>query len=168
MPSWQPLRVVRDTTALPAASAQVRYAGFWIRFAARFIDGVLLGIVNAILRAPLTIMLGLGGVHSAGFILFPMAVGLAGVSVVISIGVGVLYEAYFVSTRGGTLGKLALGIKIVRADGGPVSGSLAVKRYFAQWISALILLIGYIMVAFDGQKRALHDRICETRVVHAR
>jgi uncharacterized RDD family membrane protein YckC len=43
-----------------------------------------------------------------------------------------------------------------------------VGRYFAQWISAIILAIGYIMAAFDDQKRALHDRICETRVIHVR
>ena len=56
----------------------------------------------------------------------------------------------------------------VRAGGGPVPGSLAVKRYFAQWVSALILMIGYFMAAIDEQKRALHDRICDTRVVHSR
>ena len=179
MPSWQPLRVVRDSTMGPvavvrdstmgpAAGHKVRYAGFWIRFAARCIDGVLLAMVNAVVKIPLTIMLGIGGGRSAGLVFLPVAIGLAGASVIISIGVGVLYEAYFVSTRGGTLGKLALGLRIVRADGGPVSGSLAVKRYFAQWLSALILLIGYIMAAFDDEKRALHDRLCETRVIHAR
>jgi uncharacterized RDD family membrane protein YckC len=28
--------------------------------------------------------------------------------------------------------------------------------------------IGYIIAGFDEQKRALHDRICETRVIHSR
>ena len=78
----------------------------------------------------------------------------------------VAYEAYFVSTRGATPGKMALGLKIVQADGSPVPVGLAVGRYFAQWISAFIFMIGFIMAGFDAEKRSLHDRICNTRVIH--
>jgi uncharacterized RDD family membrane protein YckC len=97
-----------------------------------------------------------------------MFAGLLGLVQMLQLAIAVAYEAYFVSTRGGTLGKLALGLRIIRADGSPVPAGLAVGRYFAQWISAIILMIGYIMAAFDDQKRALHDRICETRVIHVR
>ena len=144
-----------------------RYAGFWIRFLARVIDGLLLGAVGLIIRIP----------FGAGALLYPGGVGrgalplfaaLFGVTQLIQIAIAVAYEVYFVSTRGGTLGKLALGLRIIRADGSPVPVGLAVGRYFAQWISAIILMIGYIMAAFDDQKRALHDRICETRVIHVR
>jgi len=168
MESWQPLRDVWGP--IPAAEAPARhfrYAGFWIRFAARVIDAVLLAIVNAIVKIPLAIMLGVGAGWHAGMIFLPMAMSLMGVSVILSLGIGVVYEAYFVSTRAGTPGKLALGLRIVRADGSPVSGSVAVGRYFAQWLSAMILMIGYIMAGFDPEKRALHDRICQTRVIHA-
>jgi hypothetical protein len=41
----------------------------------------------------------------------------------------------------------------------------AIGRYFAKLLSMLILGIGYIMVAFDSEKRGLHDMICDTRVV---
>ena len=44
-------------------------------------------------------------------------------------------------------------------------GGWAFGRHFAKYLSAMILLIGYIMAAFDDQRRTLHDRICETRVV---
>jgi uncharacterized RDD family membrane protein YckC len=156
-------------------AGRFHYAGFWIRFLARLIDGILLGIVNAIIRIPLAIMLGVGfgggvglGRFGGGALFAPAALGLIGISVLISIALGVIYEVYFVSTRGGTLGKLALGLKIVRADGSPVSAGLALGRYFAQWLSGAILLIGYIMAGFDSEKRALHDHICQTRVIYSR
>jgi uncharacterized RDD family membrane protein YckC len=184
MPSWQPLGVVRGwpNTSAPAAvampgvaSGHVRYAGFWIRFLARLIDGVLLGVINAVIRIPLGIMLGagFGGAASldrgpASLVFLPAAMGLIGISVIISIALGVAYEVYFVSTRGGTIGKLVLGLRIVRADGAPITTGLALGRYFAQWLSAAILMIGYIMAGFDAEKRALHDHICQTRVIHSR
>jgi uncharacterized RDD family membrane protein YckC len=43
--------------------------------------------------------------------------------------------------------------------------SLAVGRYFAHMLSAFTLYIGYMMAGWDEEKRALHDRICDTRVV---
>jgi uncharacterized RDD family membrane protein YckC len=153
-----------------------RYAGFWIRFVARCIDGILLYIVRLIVTIPLAMVMGGAATGISGFGNNPAAVAAAlpailaaaAVSGLISIAVGVAYEAYFVSTRGGTLGKLALGLKIIRADGSPVSAGLAAGRYFAQILSAIILMIGYIMAGFDPEKRALHDRICETRVVYAK
>jgi uncharacterized RDD family membrane protein YckC len=35
-------------------------------------------------------------------------------------------------------------------------------------VSGIILLIGYIMAGFDEEKRALHDRVCDTRVIYKR
>jgi uncharacterized RDD family membrane protein YckC len=66
---------------------------------------------------------------------------------------------------GSTFGKMACNIKIVRADGSPASFGLAFGRYFAKMLSGLILGIGYFMAGFDDEKRALHDRLCETRAV---
>jgi uncharacterized RDD family membrane protein YckC len=53
----------------------------------------------------------------------------------------------------------------VVADGGRVSYSRALGRHFAKWLSSIILGIGFIMAVFDDERRTLHDRICETRVV---
>ena len=60
---------------------------------------------------------------------------------------------------------MACGIKIVTADGGKVTYLRACARHFAEFLSAIILGIGYLMVAFDREKRALHDHICNTRVI---
>jgi uncharacterized RDD family membrane protein YckC len=50
-------------------------------------------------------------------------------------------------------------------DGGKVSYGRAVGRHFAKYLSSFTLGIGYIMAGIDDEKRALHDRICNTRVI---
>jgi uncharacterized RDD family membrane protein YckC len=202
MPAWQPLGVVRGWPNTPplsgspaytppaspglamgsaplAAAGAVHYAGFWIRFVARLIDGVLLGVAGAIIRVPLFLMFGVSrgfgrgfgggfGRDASGFVFLPAIMGILGISVLLSLALAAAYEVYFVSTRGGTLGKLALGLKIVRADGSPVDAGLALGRWFAHFLSGAIFMIGYIMAGFDEQKRALHDHICQTRVIYSR
>lgn len=155
--------------------ARYRYGGFWIRFVARIIDAIIVGFIGFIIRLPLTIFLGIGGAGlrvandpAAAMAALPLILGAAGISFLIQIAVGIIYEVYFLSTRSATPGKIALGLKVIRADGGPVSAGLAAGRYFSMWLSGFILMIGYIMAGFDTEKRALHDRICDTRVVYAR
>jgi|SRR5579859_1665022 len=176
MAAWQPHAAVRGSRAgiaapfAPAAPAfsGVRYAGFWIRFLARLIDGAILGIAGLLLRLPLMLMLGIGMGRGYTFGMTHAVGAVTAVSLLVNLALGMAYEVYFVSTRGATPGKMALGLKIIRADGSPVPPGLALGRYFAQWISGITLFIGYIMAGFDSQKRALHDRICETRVIYAR
>ncbi len=147
----------------------VRYAGFWIRFVALLIDGAILGTIGTLLnmvgmlvffrglapRAP-----GAAVVYSGVFIAYEGALFL------INIAIGISYSVYFWTRYGATPGKLALRLKVVTSAGGPISVSLAIGRFFAYYISAFTLGIGYIMAGFDPQKRALHDRICDTRVIH--
>ena len=66
---------------------------------------------------------------------------------------------------GATIGKIGLNLKIIRADGTAVTRSWALRRYFAMGLSLLTGTVGFLMAAFDPEKRALHDRICATRVV---
>ena len=63
---------------------------------------------------------------------------------------------------------MVLGLKVVRPDGGPVSLGRAIGRYFAKILSAIILLIGFIMAGFDREKRGLHDILVDTRVIKKR
>ena len=168
-PAWQPA-VAGTAFGQPASiyGAQmggVHYAGFWIRFLARVIDAVILFII----RLPFSLIFGLGGMVG-GFsgrpgVLAPMLGAMFGASFLLQLVISVAYEVYFVTTRGATPGKMALGLKIVQADGSPIPVNLAIGRFFASWASAIIFMIGYIMAGFDQQKRALHDRICDTRVI---
>lgn len=152
-----------------------RYAGFWIRFVAILIDGIILFVVGLIVGLPLRMLLGVGAVSvarsqdpSAALAALPAMLGMMGVSVFINLVVGVAYDVYFVSQKGGTLGKLALGLQIIRLDGSRLSMGQAFGRYFAKFLSAIILYIGFIMAGLDSEKRALHDRICNTLVIHSR
>jgi uncharacterized RDD family membrane protein YckC len=63
---------------------------------------------------------------------------------------------------------MALGLKVTRADGGPISAGLAAGRFFAKYLSFLTFCIGFLIAAFDREKRSLHDHICQTRVVFGR
>ena len=155
-----------------AMAGQWRYGGFWIRFLARVIDMILLGIVGAIIRIPLMLVMGGIGLGlsnaqdpATALAALPALFGAIGLSILINIAVGFLYEVYFLSSRGATPGKMALGLKVIRADGGPLTVGLAVGRYFAYILSGFTFLIGFIIAGFDDEKRSLHDRICDTRVI---
>jgi uncharacterized RDD family membrane protein YckC len=92
-------------------------------------------------------------------------VGVQGVLILLQLAIGVSYTVYFLGRFGATPGKMACKLRVVRSDGSPVTYGRAFGRHFAEWLSGLILYIGYIMVGFDDEKRSLHDRVCDTRVV---
>lgn len=150
------------------AAGPMRYAGFWIRFVARVIDSLLLGVVSLVVQIPLTLIMAMprAGVDPRANL--PAMLAFAGIATLANLGIAVSYEAYFLSTRGATLGKMVFGLKVVRPDGSRITAARAVGRYFAYFVSGAILLIGYIMAGFDEEKRALHDRICDTRVIYSR
>jgi len=70
------------------------------------------------------------------------------------------------SSTQGTLGKMALGIKVTDLEGSRVGFGKATGRHFGKIISALILLIGFIMVAFTQKKQGLHDMMAGCLVVN--
>jgi uncharacterized RDD family membrane protein YckC len=81
---------------------------------------------------------------------------------------GLLIVPYFVglwSWRGQTLGQMAAHIKVVRQDGKPMDLGTAVLRFIGYVVCVLTLGIGFLMIAFDGQKRGLHDRLAGTYVI---
>lgn len=139
----------------------LNYASIGLRFGALIIDGVLLWVVNFVI----SLAFGLTMAQAAGA--EPAtAIALQVVLMLIQIAIGLSYETILVGKYGATLGKMACRIKVVTADGGRVTYLRALGRYFAKALSGAICLIGYIMALFDKEeKRALHDRICNTRVV---
>ena len=137
------------------------YAGFWIRVGAKFVDGIILSIPQFALvffGIPL-FALGSSEISTASYALSYVIFQF------ISVGLSTAYSTYFVGKFGATPGKMACGLRVVRPDGEKVSYARAFGRFFGELVSAIILGIGYLMVAIDGEKRALHDRICDTRVV---
>jgi uncharacterized RDD family membrane protein YckC len=129
---------------------------------AKFIDGIIIGAVNMITSFLQVLLSGSSKPNSVSATTFgAIEIFLFFLQMGISIG----YATWFVGKYAATPGKMACGLKIVMADGGRVTYWRACGRHFSEILSALILYIGYIMAGFDNEKRALHDRICNTRVV---
>jgi uncharacterized RDD family membrane protein YckC len=149
-----------------------RYGGFWIRFVAVMIDGIILGVAGSALQI---LLLGRsfrsftqirpGAPPDEALAALGSMMGILGASMLIGTVIGASYEGFFISRLGATPGKMALGLKVVRPNGGPVSLGRAVGRYFAKWLSSITLGIGYIIAGFDAEKRAMHDMIVDTRVI---
>lgn len=153
-------------SSVSTLSATTGYAGFWIRFLGWFIDAVILFAV----MMPVRLMLGapaglMAATHPHGFNPF-MFLPFFGLSWLITIVAGWLYEAYFLSSeRQATLGKMALGLKVTDMNGQRLNFGQATLRHFAKWLSNVTLSIGYIIAGFTQRKQALHDLVAGTVVL---
>lgn len=154
---------LKEGASLPGI---LRYAGFWIRFGAKVIDGLILAVIQWLILIPMGLMAGSSfPSNPETMALSSGSLMLIGFQQLINIAIPAVYNTFFIGRFGSTPGKMACKLKVVTADGGKVSYLRALGRNFAEGISAIIFAIGYIMAAFDSEKRALHDRICSTRVV---
>ena len=145
-------------------TGELRYARIFTRFAAVLLDGLILGATNM----GIGMIFGLIIAGSARSHAAPAAlISLQLIVFAFEMAIALSYEGLMVGKYGATLGKMACNIKVVTADGGRVSYGRAFARYFSKILSSLTCMIGYIMACFDNpEKRALHDRICNTRVVY--
>jgi len=165
--SCKPVYLQRMREGGATAVGTLRYAGFWIRVAARLIDAILLNVVLLVIRIPFGIAMFSPTLTSNPAAQMAAVGAFVGV-MLLSVVLAASYEIVLVGIKGATIGKMMLGLKVVRANGSKVSFGLSTGRYFAQFVNSITLCIGYIMAGFDDQKRTLADRICETRVVHSR
>jgi uncharacterized RDD family membrane protein YckC len=145
------------------------YGGFWNRAAAKFLDYVILWAAGMGFQMVFGLALGFGpgmnpvmepgkGPSSLFFVYFA-------VMMLVQLAIPISYNTWFLGKYEATPGKMALGLKVIRPSGERITYGRALARYFAEILSYLIIFIGYIMAGFDEEKRALHDRICDTRVV---
>ncbi len=140
-------------------AGHLKYAGFWIRFWAVVIDGIIEYVI-------LLMVGGLAfGIAGMDFNNVPAVLFAEGVLFLVQLLLGFSYEVWFIGKLGATPGKLAFGLTVVSAEGTKISYQRAMARCGAKFISTMTFLIGYLMAAFDIEKRALHDRICDTRVI---
>lgn len=141
--------------AAPAAvpAPALRPAGFWIRLLAVMIDGLWMTLVSGAL-------LFVGGWP-------PEQLGMT-LAAVANLGLTVLVPILGWALFGATPGKRLCGLRVV-VDGAPERKGIGVGKALLRWIgyavSSAILGIGFLMIAFDRDKRGLHDRIAGTRVV---
>src|ERR1700722_17732620 len=168
--TWQPPVAIQPTST-------VGYAGFWLRFVAAIIDGLILLAVRKILFLPFGIRtgmgmgMGMGGIFRGGrqpqdfSALMPM-LGLMFRIAIISALIQWLYFSLMESSVWqATLGKKALGLTVTDLEGRRISFGRATGRYFAKILSTLTIGIGYLMAGFTAKKQALHDMIAGTLVL---
>jgi len=151
-----------------------KYAGFWWRFLAIIIDGLILGVVKWIVITPILGVIGFGAyqVASSGEMNEGAAIGMIGAFAgammmvwVFTLLAGWLYFSLMESSKfQGTVGKLALGIIVTDGDGNKISFGRATGRYFGKFLSAIILYVGFMMAGFTANKQGLHDILAGTFV----
>jgi len=149
---------------------QPNYAGFWIRFVAIFIDGIVLSLVFVptfmLFYMPENGFLELAQNPNDFDALITYYSSLAGFSIMEFI-ISLLYFSIMQSAMyQATLGKMAVGIIVVDENGNKMKFGRAVGRNLAKIVSGIILNIGYLIAAFDSRKQALHDKIAGTFVIY--
>ncbi len=153
-----------------STTQSMTYAGFWLRFVAHLIDGLILSVGVFALVIPLIFLTGLAATlenlpHYTSEQPSPAAVAGIVALVLTFIAVGMLlqwlYYAYLESgEKQATWGKLVMGLYVTDIAANRISFGRASGRYFAKIVSGLIPLgIGYIMAGFTERKQALHDMI---------
>jgi len=135
-----------QTYAPPAgASTSNARAGFWIRFGASFLDGIIIGIVAV-----------------------PLELGLKGAGYGLALLLTAAYYTYFEGTEDGqTIGKRACGISVQSVDGGSIGHLRAFLRFIGRYISAIPIGLGYFWMLWDPNKQTWHDKIANSVVVPA-
>jgi uncharacterized RDD family membrane protein YckC len=120
------------------------YGTFGDRFLAALIDGLIL-IVPALI--------------------FRYLIYIPGLSLVID---WLYYALQESGTNQATIGKKAMGLKVTNLGGEKITFGQATGRHFGKFLSALILLIGYLMMLWDDKKQTLHDKLARTLVLKNR
>ncbi len=137
----------------------VEYAGFWKRLAASIIDVGVLLIVGFALAIIVPILIGpLVGLPDDIYI-------VSSVIVFWLIAPWLYYSLTERSSKQGTPGKTTMDIMVTDTEGKRLSFGRATKRYWAKVISLVMLLAGFIMIAFTARRQGLHDIIAKCLVV---
>ncbi len=147
------------------------YAGFWRRFGAAVVDCLVLLFAVVLLIVPLSLILGLSSI-----IVWPISSALgilpALLLPVLDLKIQVLAWLYFAlmesSSWQATIGKKLFSVRVITAEGKPLSFGRATGRHFGKYLSVIIWMLGFVLAAFTPKKQALHDIIAETVVVKAK
>lgn len=164
----RPVLSAENISATPAE--RLNYAGFWIRVAAKLIDWVILWVI----ARQLAHMIGLGNLNPMDLIqmspealqpLFQRVMLLA----LLDSAARLLFYWFFLKRFAATPGKMVFGLQVVSTRGGSLANGQIVGRYFSEILTKYFTLcIGYVVAAFDPEKRTMQDHFCDTRVVYKR
>lgn len=140
------------------------YAGFWRRVAAYIVDSLIMVVPIFIVGFVVGLIVMSDVKTHQGLALAYRISEL--VTKIFTLLIGWIYFATMESSsKQGTFGKMALGIKVTDMDGNKISFGKASGRFFGKILSALILFIGFLMVGFTKKKQGLHDIMADTLVL---
>jgi len=143
-----------------------RYAGFVTRLAAFVVDRAILAIITLCSVGAIQWALGAFRVNEM------LGIGPMSWQAATSLGVGVYvvasvtYNIGLWMLVGQTLGKLLMGVRVVRTDGQRLRIGNAIRRELGYLVSA-ILFLGYLWVLFDNRRQGFHDKLAGTIVVYS-
>jgi uncharacterized RDD family membrane protein YckC len=145
-----------------------KYAGFWIRFVANLIDGIITSIV---IYGVLFAFILLGAASTSNNYSYSRDYTALGILYVFWLIFAIVFSwLYFAvqesSSKQATIGKQAMGLIVTDTEGNQISFGRATGRWLAKILSVLILFIGLIMIGFTERKQGLHDLIVNTYVIY--
>lgn len=175
-PDWRQASTVPGLMPTPSASRTVQtspsgmpHAGFWMRVAAAAIDRFIVQVVICAMVLFFLIAAGLTAWLKPPEALSTGAILVLGAFVLVSLLFPWVYWAFMESSGSqGSLGKIAVGIKVTDIHGKPISFGRALLRQLAKVLSGSLFCAGYIMCAFTEKKQCLHDMVAGTIVVKRR
>lgn len=158
-------RTSGDVFDLGSPELIFRYAGFWKRFGANFIDSVMLSIVGGCLGGSVGAFIGVSA-FIAQVNIDRLDSGLKLIGYLIGLVLGILYYGLMESSAmQATLGKRIFNIRVTDLQGGRISFGRAVGRFLASGLSGIIFGFGYLFMLFTERKQNLHDLIAGTLVL---
>jgi uncharacterized RDD family membrane protein YckC len=171
----KPAFLSRVMTGTASTNSRWEYGGVGIRFGARIIDSIALLMLFGVLLLCAALIPGLTRNRGAG----PNAIFLNGAVLFGFLFVflaAIAYEVVMLRYWGGTLGKMATGLIVVRSDGRGLGWGVSFGRFFMwnvvtngiPYVNIVLTLISTVMAGRDNESRALHDRVCDTRVIYKR
>ncbi|MFH2012766.1 MAG: RDD family protein [Pseudomonadota bacterium] len=140
-------------------------AGFWIRFLAFSIDNIVLQIIYTLFFITGGLAVYLASDTRDWLAIFDRAVTLAIPYNILMLAITVGYFTYLHGSTGQTIGKMMCQLKVVLKNGEPLSYGKSFLRFVGYFVSAIVLNIGFLWVAFDKDKQGWHDKIASTYVI---
>ena len=144
------------------ADKTIQVAGFGWRLAAVLIDGLLVGFLSFLFAFIIGFIIWFTQIYGAGTF-YPTERLFTVFGFILSVG----YYVGFWARSGQTPGKTAMGLKVVSTDGSCVSWNKAFLRYLGYIINVILILLGFLWIAFDQKRQGWHDKMAGTYVIFA-
>jgi uncharacterized RDD family membrane protein YckC len=166
----RPMMAAAPGAAGVVITGPMEYAGFWLRFAAVLVDGLILMCCFVVFWVIMLLASFVVGLIAGAVPILGMICGLILFAVYLAVAIAAPWY-YFAkqesSPQMSTIGKRVLGLQVVDLQGQRISFMKATGRHFGKILSSF-LYIGFIMAAFTEKKQGLHDILAGCLVIKKR